>query len=198
VNALLVVCAAYLIGSIPFSYLVARAFGVSDVRRVGSGNVGATNVLRTAGRPAGVLAFLLDATKGAVAAALAGGVAPGDPALPALAAVAAVVGHMYPVWLRFHGGKGVATGLGAFAPLAPLAAGGAVVAFALVAAVTRYVSLGSIAGALTLAGLAVVQPGPGPAAAGSVFTAALIVFRHRSNLRRIVARTERRAGQPKE
>ncbi len=197
-KAILIVCASYLIGSIPFSYLVARAFGVSDVRRVGSGNVGATNVLRTAGRPAGVLAFLLDAAKGAVAAAVATAWAPGDPSLPALAAVAAVVGHMYPVWLRFHGGKGVATGFGAFVPLAPLAAGGAVAAFAAVAAVSRYVSLGSIAGALTLAGLAFVAPGSGPVASGALFTAALIVFRHRSNLRRIVGGTERRAGQPKE
>jgi acyl phosphate:glycerol-3-phosphate acyltransferase len=194
-TAILTVCASYLIGSIPFSYLVARAFGVSDVRRVGSGNVGATNVLRTAGRPAGVLAFLLDAGKGALAAALAGGLAPGDRALPALAALAAVAGHMYPVWLRFHGGKGVATGLGAFAPIAPVAAGIAVLAFAVVAAATRYVSLGSIAGAVALAALAFAEHGPGPVAACATVTAALIVFRHRSNLRRIRAHTERRVGQ---
>jgi acyl phosphate:glycerol-3-phosphate acyltransferase len=197
-TALLTAGIAYLIGSIPFSYLVARAFGVSDVRRVGSGNVGATNVLRTAGKPAGVLAFLLDAGKGAVAAALAHGLSHGDPGLPALAAVAAVVGHMFPVWLRLHGGKGVATGFGAFAPLAPLAAGGAVVAFAVVAATTRYVSLGSVAGAAALAGVAFAERGLGPVATGAAFTAALIVFRHRSNLRRIRARTERRVGQSKE
>jgi glycerol-3-phosphate acyltransferase PlsY len=194
-TAILVVCASYLIGSIPFSYLVARAFGISDVRRVGSGNVGATNVLRTAGRPAGVLAFLLDAGKGALAAALAGGLAPGEHALPALAALAAVAGHMYPVWLRFHGGKGVATGFGAFVPIAPVAAGIAVLVFAGVAAGTRYISLGSIAGAVALAGLAFVEHGPGPVAACATLTATLIVFRHRSNLRRIRARTERRVGQ---
>lgn len=196
--ALLTACAAYLIGSVPFSYLVARAFGVSDVRRVGSGNVGATNVLRTAGRPAGVLAFLLDAGKGALAAELTIGLLPGELALPAVAAVAAVFGHMHPVWLRFHGGKGVATGFGAFALLAPLAASSAVVAFVIVAAATRYVSLGSIAGAVALAGFALVERGAGPVATGAAFTAALIVFRHRSNLRRIVTGTERRAGQPKE
>jgi glycerol-3-phosphate acyltransferase PlsY len=195
---LVTVSVCYLIGSIPFSYLVARAFGVSDVRRVGSGNVGATNVLRTAGRPAGVLAFLLDAAKGALAAALAIGLAPGDRALPALAAVSAVVGHMYPVWLRFHGGKGVATGLGAFAPLAPVAAGISVLAFAVVTAATRYVSLGSIAGALALAAVTLAECGPGPVSSGAAFTAALIFLRHRSNLRRILARTERRVGQPKE
>ena len=161
-TAIVVALASYLIGSIPFSYLVARAFGVSDVRRVGSGNVGATNVLRTAGKPAGVLAFLLDAGKGALAAEPRDRAAcPVITRFPPLAAVAAVVGHMYPVWLRFHGGKGVATGFGAFAPLAPLAAGSAVVAFAVVAAATRYVSLGSIAGAVALAALTLAQRLPG-------------------------------------
>ena len=196
--ALQVVAVAYLVGSIPFSFLVARAFGVHDVRRVGSGNVGATNVLRSAGKAAGALALLLDLGKGAAASALAGRLAPGEAALPAAAAVAAVVGHMYPVWLRFQGGKGVATGLGAFAPLAPLAALGAVAVFALVGLATRFVSLGSIAGGVALAGLAVARRGPDPVAIAAVFTAALVVFRHRSNLRRILGGTERRVGQPKE
>ena len=105
---------------------------------------------------------------------------------------------MYPVWLRFHGGKGVATGLGAFAPLAPVAAGISVLAFAVATAATRYVSLGSIAGALALAAVTLAECGPGPVTSGAAFTAALIVLRHRSNLRRILARTERRVGQPKE
>jgi glycerol-3-phosphate acyltransferase PlsY len=196
--ALQVVAVAYLIGSIPFSFLVARAFGVHDVRQVGSGNVGATNVLRNAGKVAGALALLLDVGKGAAAAALAGRLAPGQAVLPAAAAVAAVVGHMYPVWLRFKGGKGVATGLGAFAPLAPLAALAAVAAFVLVGLTTRFVSLGSIAGGVTLAGLALAWRGPDPVAIAAVCTAALVVFRHRSNLRRILEGTERRVGQPKE
>jgi glycerol-3-phosphate acyltransferase PlsY len=196
--ALQVLAASYLIGSVPFSFLVARAFGVSDVRRVGSGNVGATNVLRSAGRLAGLLAFLLDTGKGAAAAALAAKLVPGVGWLPPAAAVAAVVGHMFPVWLRFEGGKGVATGLGAFAPLAPRAALVALVVFLLVAALTRYVSLGSVAGAVALAALAWLWQGPGPLAAAAAFTAALVVFRHRSNLRRIRLRTERRAGRPKE
>jgi glycerol-3-phosphate acyltransferase PlsY len=193
-----VLAAAYLLGSVPFSFLVARAFGVRDVRRVGSGNVGATNVLRSAGKPAGALAFLLDAGKGALAALLAARFLPADPALPSLAAVAAVVGHMYPVWLRFQGGKGVATGLGAFAPLLPWAALGSVAVFAGVAAATRYVSLGSVAGALTLATWAWAAGGPGPVAFAAAFTAALVVFRHRSNLRRILGGTERRAGAARE
>jgi glycerol-3-phosphate acyltransferase PlsY len=197
--ALLQVAAvAYLIGSIPFSFLVARAFGVEDVRRVGSGNVGATNVLRNAGKAAGALALLLDIGKGAAATALAGRLAPGEAALPAVAAVAAVIGHMYPVWLRFEGGKGVATGLGAFAPLLPKAALAALAAFAVVAAATRYVSLGSIGGGLVLAALVLAARGPDPVALAAALTAALVVLRHRSNLRRILGGIERRVGRPKE
>jgi len=194
--ALQVIAVAYLIGSIPFSFLVARAFGVHDVRRVGSGNVGATNVLRSAGKMAGALALLLDLGKGAAATALVGRLAPGDASLPAAAALAAVVGHMYPVWLRFQGGKGVATGLGAFAPLAPWAALGSLVVFGLVAAVTRLVSLGSVVGALAMAGVVLALRGPNPVALSVALTAALVVFRHRSNLRRILGGTERRMGQP--
>jgi glycerol-3-phosphate acyltransferase PlsY len=197
-QVLQVIAASYLIGSLPFSFLVARAFGVHDVRQVGSGNVGATNVLRNAGKVAGALALLLDVGKGAAAGALAGWLAPGEAAMPAVAAVAAVVGHMFPVWLRFHGGKGVATGLGAFAPLAPKAALAAVVAFAVVAAVTRYVSLASVAGGMALAVTAFVLRGPDPVAIATALTAALVAFRHRTNLRRILGGTERRMGKARE
>ncbi len=193
-----VIAVAYLIGSLPFSFLVARAFGVHDVRQVGSGNVGATNVLRSAGKVAGALALVLDVGKGAAAAALAGRLAPGEAALPAVAAVAAVVGHMFPVWLRFRGGKGVATGLGAFAPLAPVAALGAFAVFVLAALATRFVSLGSVAGGVALGAVALALRGPDPVAIAAALTAALVVFRHRSNLRRILGGTERRMGQPKE
>ena len=196
--ALQVVAAAYLIGSIPFSFLVARAFGVHDVRLVGSGNVGATNVLRSAGKAAGALALALDVGKGAAASALAGRLAPGDAALPAAAAVAAVVGHMFPVWLRFQGGKGVATGLGAFAPLAPTAALGAIAAFAVVALATRFVSLGSVASAVVLAGVVLGLRGADAVAVAAALSAALVVFRHLSNLRRILGGTESRMGQRKE
>jgi glycerol-3-phosphate acyltransferase PlsY len=105
---------------------------------------------------------------------------------------------MFPVWLRFQGGKGVATGLGAFAPLAPAAAIGAIVSFAVVALATRFVSLGSVFGAVVLAGLAVGLHGPDPVAVAAVLSAALVVFRHRSNLRRILGGTERRFGRRKE
>jgi len=196
--ALQVVAVAYLIGSVPFSFLVARAFGVHDVRQVGSGNVGATNVLRSAGKAAGALALLLDLGKGAAASALAGRLAPGEAALCGAAAVAAVVGHMYPVWLRFQGGKGVATGLGAFAPLVPKAALGALAAFAFTALATRFVSLGSVAGGVALAGLALALRGPDPVAIAAALAAALVIFRHRSNLWRILGGTEHRMGRPRE
>ena len=190
---------AYLVGSVPWSWLVVRWCSGIDVRQVGSGNVGATNVLRNAGKAAGLLAFGLDAAKGAAATLLALRLSPGDAVLPALAAVAVVIGHMYPVWLRFQGGKGVATGFGAFAPLAPWPALWAVAAFVLVAALTRYVSLGSIAGAVVLAALAsALGTCPRPVAVAAVLAGALVVFRHRSNLHRLLAGTERRAAQPKE
>ncbi len=187
---------AYLLGSIPFSYLVARRWGVADVRAVGSGNVGATNVMRAAGRTAGILAFALDSLKGAAAAALAlridahGNLAP-------LAAAAAVAGHMYPVWLGFRGGKGVATGAGAFLPLAPLATAAALVAFGATALLTRYVSLGSIAGTVTLA-LVAFLTGARPAGAGTAAAIGLfIIWKHRANLVRLMNGTESRMGAPR-
>ncbi len=190
--AVVVILAAYLVGSIPASFLVARAFGVADVRRVGSGNVGATNVLRSAGKPAGAMALALDVGKGALAVALSERLVPAHPWLGASAAVAAVVGHVYPVWLGLRGGKGVATGLGAFAVLEPVAALVALPVFGLTAAVTQYASLASVAGALSLAGLAFVFRGPDPVAIAAGLTAAFIVFRHRTNLSRIRAGSERR------
>ena len=193
-----IVLAAYLLGSIPFSFLVARAFGVRDVRRVGSGNVGATNVMRSAGKIAGALALLLDLGKGAAATLSALRLAPGDPVIAALAALAAIAGHMFPIWLRFRGGKGVATGFGAFLPLAPRAAALAAIVFALTVAASRYVSVGSIAAALALIALAFAFGAPAPVVAAAAVTAALIVFRHRSNLQRLRQGTERRLGQPRE
>lgn len=183
----------YLLGSIPFSYLVARLTGVADIRKVGSGNVGATNVMRAAGWLPGLLAFALDAAKGALAVGLAQRF---DAAglLPALAAIAAVLGHVFPVWLGFRGGKGVATGAGAFAPVSPLASLGALLAFGVVLLVTRYVSLGSIVGAITLAGLLFAFGAPAPVARAGVLLGALIIFRHRDNLQRLLRGTERRLG----
>lgn len=184
----------YLLGSIPFSFLVARAFGVADVRRVGSGNVGATNVLRSAGPVAGILAFLLDALKGAGAALAAERLGAGGVAAGALAAAAAVLGHMYPPWLSFHGGKGVATGAGAFLPLAPGATAAALVVFALTLGITRYVSLGSILGALALPAAVYWLGGPPVVTIAAAGLGVLIAVKHRGNLSRIVAGTEPRLG----
>ena len=186
--------AAYLLGSIPFSFLVARWFGVKDVRQVGSGNVGATNVMRSAGKAAGLLAFVLDAGKGAAAAVLAAHLEPPGSIVPPLAAVAAVLGHMYSVWLSFRGGKGVATGAGAFVPLAPAATGLAFVVFLAAAVTTRYMSVGSVAGATALAALAFALGSPPAVAWSAAFVAALVAWKHRSNFRRILRGTESRVG----
>jgi glycerol-3-phosphate acyltransferase PlsY len=193
-TAALLLASAYLVGSVPFSYLVARLFGVADVRKVGSGNVGAANVMRSAGKAAGVLAFLLDAGMGAAAAVLARERAPGSALLPPLAAATAVIGHMYPVWLRFQGGKGVATGAGAFLPLVPAATISSFLVFLVVTAATRYVSLGSVAGALSLAVAVFVAESPAPVRVTAVLVAALVVWKHRGNLERILRGTERRLG----
>jgi acyl phosphate:glycerol-3-phosphate acyltransferase len=190
---LLVLLGAYLLGSVPFSYLVARQKGV-DVRRVGSGNVGATNVMRSVSVAAGLVAFGLDAAKGAVAVVLARLVEPTGP-LPVLAGVLAVLGHMYPVWLRFRGGKGVATGAGAFLPLAPMATVGALLAFGLALAVTRYVSLSSIVGTATLAVLAFLGGSPPVVSRAAAGMAVLITWKHRANLQRIAQGKENRLGR---
>jgi len=189
---LLTLLVAYLLGSIPFSYLVARHFGVPDVRKVGSGNVGATNVMRSAGKTAGVLAFLLDTSKGALAALVAQRLSEGE-ALPALAAATAVLGHMYPVWLGFRGGKGVATGCGAFLPLVPNASLAGLVAFVITTAASRYVALGSVAGTIALAATAFVY-GPRPIAWAATAIGAFVIVKHRSNLERLLRGTERRVG----
>ena len=190
---LAVLLGSYLLGSVPFSYLVARARGV-DVRRVGSGNVGATNVMRSVSLGAGLLAFLLDAGKGAAAVLLAGLIETGGP-LPALAGVLAVLGHMYPVWLRFRGGKGVATGAGAFLPLAPAATVAALAVFGMALAVTRYVSLSSILGTATLAVLAFLGGAPPVVSRAAAGMAVLITWKHRANLQRIARGTESRLGR---
>jgi len=187
------VALSYLVGSIPFAFLLARRGGV-DLRRAGSGNIGAANVLRTRGVGEALTAVGLDAAKGALAVLIAQRMADG-PATPVAAGLAAVIGHVYPVWLRFRGGKGVATTAGVFAVLTPMAvviAGGIFVA---TIAVTRYVSAGSIAAAVTLAVAAIASAAPGPVSAGSAVAAAVIVHRHRENVERLAAGTERRIGQ---
>ena len=183
----------YLAGSIPFAFLVARRHGV-DLRLSGSGNVGATNVLRTSGVPLAVTAMVLDAVKGTAAVLLAQRLTEG-PATPVAAGLAAIIGHIYPVWLRFRGGKGVATAAGVFGVLTPLALAAAAGVFLLAVVVSRYISVGSVAGALTLATAAVIDDPPTAVVAGAIVAALVIVHRHRGNLARLAAGTERRIGQ---
>jgi glycerol-3-phosphate acyltransferase PlsY len=195
--SVLVAILSYLVGSIPFSFLVARLYGVRDVRQEGSGNVGATNVLRTAGKVAGALALGLDLAKGAVPVVAAGGLAATPGNLPEIAALGAVLGHLFPVWLRFRGGKGVATGAGAFLALAPLATLSSLGVFLVAAALSRFVSVGSVVGAASLPVLAWAL-GASPATctmAGVV--ALLVIVSHRENLARIVRGREHRVGTPR-
>jgi glycerol-3-phosphate acyltransferase PlsY len=205
--ALLAVAAAYLLGSVSFGYLIVRFLRGEDVRRSGSGNAGATNVYRLAGTPAGVAVLLLDVGKGAAAVALARAL--GEPeAVVGAAALAVVLGHAFPVYFGFRGGKGVATSIGAFTALAPLAALAAVLAFFAVVVWQRRVSLGSMVGAVLFPVL-VWWLGPedrgfyGLAGGGWVVASALalsaaVLVLHRSNLRRLLAGTEPRLGETPE
>jgi glycerol-3-phosphate acyltransferase PlsY len=183
-----VVALAYLIGSIPFGYLIVRLTGRGDVRQTGAGGTGATNVSRRAGKAAGILTLILDAFKGAIAVLIAARFSDGW--VIAAAAIAVIAGHVFPVWLGFRGGKGVATGVGVFLVLAPLAVLFAGVVFLTLFLFTRYVSLGSIAGAATIP-LAVSREGlASPIFASAVAIAALIIFAHRANIARLINGTE--------
>lgn len=187
---------AYLLGSIPFSYLVVKLRTGKDVRTLGSGNVGATNATRVAGKAAGLLAGLLDASKGVVAVLVARGLG-APPAVTGGVAFTAVLGHCFPIFLRFRGGKGGATGAGALAILAPLATLLSVLVWFVVAAWKRYVSLGTVTAAAScpLFVLALRRDeGPWLLLATAAI-AALIVVRHHSNLRRLFAGVERKIGQ---
>jgi glycerol-3-phosphate acyltransferase PlsY len=184
---------AYLIGSVPFALIIAKRWGAPDLRHVGSGNLGAANVLRTSGVTAGVLVALLDVGKGAAGVLLASRL-DGSTATPAVAGVAAIVGHIYPVWLRFRGGKGVATACGVFAALAPVAMPIALAVFVVSAWITKYISVGSVLASAALPPIAYAMGAPIPIVIAAAAAAALIVFRHRSNLARVWLGTERRIG----
>lgn len=197
---------SYLLGSIPTGYLLVRAFRKQDIRTVGSGNIGTTNVIRSGSKGLGAATFILDAGKGAAAVLLGAYVfAPMLPSWPprnveALAALCAVIGHMFPVWLKFKGGKGVATGFGVFLVAAPWAALAAITVFAVITALTRYVSLGSILGAASFpvfAWLTVNGDKPAFFIAVQIAVALLIIVRHHPNIRRLLTGTEHRFGAPK-
>ena len=186
----------YAIGAIPFSFLVARLFGVSDVRKVGSGNVGATNVMRSAGKVPGVIALVLDGLKGAGTVWIVRAL--GASEVEACAAgLAAVAGHLFPIWLGFRGGKGVATGAGLFIPLAPQALGVAVVFFAGALAAFRYVSLASMIASLALAGATWALGFSRAVTVTATLAALAVVAKHHANLDRLRRGVEPRLGAKK-
>jgi acyl phosphate:glycerol-3-phosphate acyltransferase len=198
----LVVFVAYLLGSIPFGYLIVRAKHGGDVRTSGSGGTGATNVSRRAGKVAGVITLICDALKGFLAVFFARVLAGSDVSgswMVAMAAIAAIVGHCFPVWLRFKGGKGVATGVGVFLALCPPALGCALLIFVPVFWFSRYVSLASISSALAFPIFVTFFNFIGscpldrvPLLAASVAGAILVVVMHRGNISRLIAGKETR------
>lgn len=203
--AILTLVVAYLFGSIPFGHIIVKVATGRDVRESGSGATGATNVMRTAGKSAGYMTFALDIMKGVaavfVARTLSGVGIMETPWIVAAAAFAAIVGHVFPVWLGFRAGKGVATGLGVFLVIAPLAALTSFVIFILVVVLTKYVSLGSIIGSLSMIPLIYLYNGliwPSEyllqMEAGVAAVAGLIVFKHLENIKRLMAGTESKFG----
>jgi glycerol-3-phosphate acyltransferase PlsY len=191
-NAILITAAiAYLLGSIPFGYLLVKAFHGTDVRTTGSGNIGATNVARMSPR-LGVVTLFLDAAKGLGAVLIASVLYPGNVVLPFVAGFAAVAGHVFSIWLRLKGGKGVATGLGAFMLLTPKAIVLALVVFLLVLAIFRFVALGSIVASASLP-ISALLLREGGRPAGILLLAAtvvLIIIKHHMNIARMLNRTE--------
>lgn len=203
---LLIVVIAYLLGSMPSGYLLIRLFRHQDIRKSGSGNIGATNVLRSGGKGLAAATFLLDMLKGSCAVWLGGaiggwlapGVAPAN--FAALAALVAVLGHIFPVWLGFKGGKGVSTGFGVFLVAAPWAALAAISVFIVVLAISRYVSLASILGAASFPLFALFlghADRPPFFIAVQVAVALILIAKHHQNVGRLLAGTESRLGAKK-
>ena len=181
---------SYLLGSIPFGLILAKLFAGADIRRAGSGNIGATNVARVAGPLPGVLTLAFDAGKGWLAVWLAGRVMHEEAGVVVIAGFFALLGHCFPVWLRFHGGKGVATAAGIFGALCPEAMVAALILFALVVWFWRYVSLGSLAAAAAIPLLVYLLwaphfAPPNVVTVGSLAIAALVIFQHRANIGRL-------------
>jgi len=192
-NALLALVIAYLAGAIPFGYLLVKLKTGADVRGAGSGNIGATNVLRTTGRAAGIATLLLDIGKGFFSVWLASRLTDQDPTWMSLAALAVMAGHAYPVFLKFHGGKAVATFVGAFLYLTPAAMAAVILVFLVVVAWTRYISLGSIIAAASFPlGVWLILLPPVTVFLASVAAGGFIIYRHSSNLQRLHSGSENR------
>jgi acyl phosphate:glycerol-3-phosphate acyltransferase len=191
-GAVLLVALGYLAGSVPFGVLLTRWAKGVDVRASGSGNIGATNVARVAGKRLGLLVLLLDALKGALPVLLALHCFPEAARLHAGVGLAAFLGHVFPVWLRLKGGKGVATALGVLAVLLPLAAAGGALAYGVLVAVFRVSSLGSLVGGLTALGLAFLGDRPVEYGVLAAVLFVLMLYTHRGNLARLWRHSERR------
>jgi glycerol-3-phosphate acyltransferase PlsY len=183
---------AYLIGSVPFGLIVTRLAGLGDIRRIGSGNIGATNVLRTGRKGLAALTLLLDGAKGALAVVLGWRFGPD---MAVIAAVASVIGHMAPVWLGFKGGKGVATTLGAYLALAPVVGAGACATWLVAFGLTRISSVGALAAMVAAPAFAygLVDPQIGEI---TLILGALVIARHHANIRRLLKGEEPRVGKP--
>jgi acyl phosphate:glycerol-3-phosphate acyltransferase len=179
---------SYLLGSIPFGYLLVKTSEGKDIRSLGSGNIGATNVFRRS-RAAGILTFLLDAGKGYLAVLIAGWLG-ASTGWQAAAAVAAIMGHIFTVWLKFKGGKGVATGCGAFLALSPISVGTTLVFFVLILVITRYMSLASIGATALFPLWAYLYGEPATALFGGALGALIIILKHHQNIRRLLSGTE--------
>src|SRR6266849_5806094 len=197
VTLLAIPFAAYLLGSIPFGLLLTKLFGGADVRKTGSGNIGATNVARVVGPLAGILTLVFDTAKGTAAVWLAGRVTSESATWMMIAACAVLLGHCFPVWLKFKGGKGVATALGVFLGLCPMAAVSALLLFVLCVTYWRYVSLGSVAAAAAMPLLVYFLWAPGRAPPividlGTLAVALLVIYKHDGNLQRLVDGAEPR------
>jgi acyl phosphate:glycerol-3-phosphate acyltransferase len=187
----LLIGAGYLAGSIPFGVLLTRKVRGIDVRSQGSGNIGATNVARVAGKKLGAFVLLLDAAKGAIPVLAATLLLPNEPKVHAVVGLTAFLGHVYPVWLRFRGGKGVATALGVLLILSPYAALAGAFVYAGLFAAFKVSSIGSLAGAIVAFAVSAVR-GPLEYAALTGILVVLILFRHRSNIARLIRRTEKK------
>ncbi|MBB5343096.1 glycerol-3-phosphate 1-O-acyltransferase PlsY [Tunturibacter empetritectus] len=190
---------AYLLGSIPFGYLLVKIFRNEDIRATGSGNIGATNVARSGAKGLGIATLLLDVGKSFLAVKIAQHLAPGNYDLAVITAVAAILGHVFPIWLGFRGGKGVASALGVMLALSLAAAACTFGVFLVVVLLTRYVSLASMIGSATfpLFGLYFLPQRTPLVIAGLVFIPLLVIVKHHQNIRRLLAGTESRFGKKK-
>jgi acyl phosphate:glycerol-3-phosphate acyltransferase len=202
-NQVVIIIASYVLGSIPFGLILAKIFVGTDVRKAGSGNIGATNVARVAGPGAGILTLLFDTAKGYAAVWLAGRTTDDSATWMVVAALAVLAGHCFPIWLKFKGGKGVATALGVFLALSPLAALTALLLFIIVVASSRFVSLGSVAAAAAMPLLIYFLWAPKYAPPllvdlGTLAIAALVIFKHDGNLQRLVEGVEPRVSLGKQ